>query len=270
MPLRRSQAVAAGFLATRAFVFASVNPITLVRGTSQLDQVTFQQGVPEIGSFGVGSIDLQYYNSLTDAQNNNNPLTSSSLLHGIASLESFTQAADGSGNFNLDINTGSITEQQFGVADRIVYIVLSVAQPNPGGGTTAVYTIPIVITVTATSAFAFSGEMDFTNLIRGSAIQRNTITWTQGDPEIPNFALTDITMRYFTDQGLTAEITTSDTLYNIGNETLDDIFELDNFTGSGTLTGTVRLSADPTGITALELPNNRTVYIALEVNQPNP
>ena len=269
MPLRRSQAIAAEFLATSAFAFGSVNPITLVRGTSQLDQVTFQQGVPELPSFGVGSIGLQYYNSLVDAQNNNNPLTSSSLLHGIATLESFTQASDGSGNFNLSIDTGSITETMFGVADRTVYIILSVNQPNPGGGTTAVYTIPILITVTATSAFGFSGEMDFT-LIRGSAIQRSTITWTQGDPEIANFALTDITKRYFSDQGLTTEISSTDTLYNIGNQTLDDITSLDNFTGSGTSTGTVRLSVDPTGITALELPNNRTVYIALEVNQPNP
>jgi hypothetical protein len=270
MPIRRSQAIAARFLATRAFVFASVNPITLVRGTSQLDQVTFQQGVPEVGSFGVGSIALQYYASLVDAQNNNNPLTSSSLLHGIASLEAFTQASDGSGNFNLSIDTGSITEQQFGVADRTVYIVLSVNQPNPGGGNTAIYTIPILITVTATSAFAFSGEMDFANLIRGSAIQRSTITWTQGDPEIANFALTDIVKRYFSNQGLTTEIISTNTLYNIGNQTLDDIFELDNFTGSGTSSGTVRLSSDPTGITETELPNNRTVYVALEVNQPNP
>ena len=68
----------------------------------------------------------------------------------------------------------------------------------------------------------------------------------------------------------TTEITSGDAAYSIGDQTLAQIFTLANFVDNGDGTGSVDIQMDPSGITAAELTAMRTVYLQLEISQPDP
>ena len=115
--------------------------------------------------------------------------------------------------------------------------------------------------------FKWDAEGAFSVVRGGSAITR-TIEWNQGYPEIENFDIDDIVLKFFSDEELTTEIESGDDDFMIGDEGLDEIITLENFVDNGDTTGSVDVMVDPSGITAMELMAERQVYFALSVNQP--
>ena len=115
-------------------------------------------------------------------------------------------------------------------------------------------------------AFDFTMEQDFV-VFRGGNSMTATIGWRQGVPEIADFGIEDIEILFYSDDSGTNQITSDDDNFNIGDQTLDEIITLDNFINNDDGTGSVDVTIDPGGITAMELMANRSVYFSLRVCQ---
>ena len=114
------------------------------------------------------------------------------------------------------------------------------------------------------------GSEDNISALRGGNVVTDTVNWTQGDPEVASFGISDITVLYFSDTAGTTAITSGDTAYDIGDQTLADIITVTNFTGAGSMQGTVDVQVDPGGIDSSELTALLNIYVRLSVSQPDP
>ena len=103
---------------------------------------------------------------------------------------------------------------------------------------------------------------------RGGNSATITVNWGQGNPEIADFDLSNISAFYYSDSAGTDSILATDSDYSIGDETLETIISLENFVDNGDGTGSVDIEVDPSGITESELSMARDVYVRLGVNQP--
>lgn len=117
------------------------------------------------------------------------------------------------------------------------------------------------------SAFEWTNESDV-SVPRGGNSASITVNWAQGNPEIADFGISDITAFYYSDSAGTNAIQATDTAYSIGDESLETIIQLENFVDNGDGTGSVDIEVDPSGITGTELSAARNVYVRLGVNQP--
>ena len=118
------------------------------------------------------------------------------------------------------------------------------------------------------SNFTWMSE-DALSALRGGNTISDTIEWVQGDPAVGTFTVGDISVLFYSDSAGATEIADGATLYSIGDEDLDDIITLTNFTDAGDGTGTVDIQVDPSGITSSELTALRNVYVRLRVSQPD-
>ena len=118
------------------------------------------------------------------------------------------------------------------------------------------------------SNFDWMSEDDISAL-RGGATVKDTIEWTQGDPEITSFAIGNISILFFSDSAGTTTIATDATAFSIGDQDLDDIITLANFVDDGDGTGSVDVEVDPSGISDSELTALKNVYIKLRASQPD-
>lgn len=116
------------------------------------------------------------------------------------------------------------------------------------------------------AVFDFTMERDFI-VFRGGQSVSATIGWRQGVPEIADFGIDDIEILFYSDDSRTNQIASDDANFNIGDQTLDEIITLDNFIDNNDGTGSVDVTIDPGGITAMELMANRSVYFSLRVCQ---
>ena len=129
----------------------------------------------------------------------------------------------------------------------------------------------ITATIRIPAEFTFSDDDDELSQVRGGTTVMDTIEWTQGDPTVPSLdATNDFTLKFYSDAAGNTEITSGDAAYNIGDQTLAQIFTLANFVDNGDGTGSVDIQMDPSGITAAELTAMRTIYLQLEISQPDP
>ena len=125
------------------------------------------------------------------------------------------------------------------------------------------------------AAGMWSGEAAIT-LIRG-ATASDEIKYTDGHPDVPNPALSDLTRKFWRDSVGGTEITDSDASWNVGDQTLEDIVTVSNLQ---TFTDgfTVDVGVDTSGVTLAALEsaglwdsaNDRLgVIVSVEVQQPN-
>ena len=119
--------------------------------------------------------------------------------------------------------------------------------------------------------FTFEDDDDELSQVRGGIEVSDTITWDQGDPLIPNLdAAADFTLKFYEDSAGMTEIDTNHNEYDIGDQGLADIFTLGDFVDNADGTGSIDIMMDPSGITMAELAASRTVYLQLEISQPDP
>ena len=129
----------------------------------------------------------------------------------------------------------------------------------------------ITATIRSSAAFAFDDDDDELSQVRGGLEVSDTITWDQGDPLIQNLdAAADFTLKFYADSAGATEIDTNHADYDIGDQGLGDIFTLGSFVDNGDDTGSIDIMMDPSGITMAELSASRTVYMQIEINQPDP
>ena len=126
----------------------------------------------------------------------------------------------------------------------------------------------IGITFRIPAGFGWDSE-DAISALRGGSTISDVVEWTQGDPQVASFALSDISILFFSDSAGTTAIATTDDEYDIGDQTLADIITLGSFVDNADGTGSVTVSVDPSGISTTELTALRNVYIKLRVSQPD-
>ena len=130
------------------------------------------------------------------------------------------------------------------------------------GGSTTTSVIP-----SSKVDFDFTMERDF-NVVRGHDAVTGIIGWKQGSPKIENFGVDDISLLFYADKARADEISSGDSRFSIGDETLAEIVTLEDFVDNSDGTGSVTVRIDPRDITASELMADRKVYVALRVSQP--
>ena len=130
------------------------------------------------------------------------------------------------------------------------------------GGSTTTSVIP-----SSEVDFDFTMEHDF-NVVRGHDAVTGIIGWKQGSPKIENFGVDDISLLFYADKARADEISSGDSRFSIGDETLAEIVTLEDFVDNSDGTGSVTVRIDPRDITASELMADRKVYVALRVSQP--
>ena len=130
------------------------------------------------------------------------------------------------------------------------------------GGSTTTSVIP-----SSEVDFDFTMERDF-NVVRGHDAVTGIIGWKQGSPKIENFGVDDISLLFYADKARADEISSGDSRFSIGDETLAEIVTLEDFVDNSDGTGSVTVRIDPRDITASELMADRKVYVALRVSQP--
>ena len=130
------------------------------------------------------------------------------------------------------------------------------------GGSTTTSVIP-----SSEVDFDFTMERDF-NVVRGHDAVTGIIGWKQGSPKIENFGVDDISLLFYADKARADDISSGDSRFSIGDETLAEIVTLEDFVDNSDGTGSVTVRIDPRDITASELMADRKVYVALRVSQP--
>ena len=113
--------------------------------------------------------------------------------------------------------------------------------------------------------FEWSMEASF-DIERGADSFVRTVGWRQGYPVIPDFSIDAIEILFYSDIGESDEIESTDSRYNIGDQTLAEIFTLENFVENGS-SGTVDIRVDVSGVTGAELNERRRYFLALQVAQ---
>ena len=137
--------------------------------------------------------------------------------------------------------------------------------PSPGsfvGGSTTTSVI-----LSSKVDFDFTMERDF-NVVRGHDAVTGIIGWKQGSPKIENFGVDDISLLFYADKARADDISSGDSRFSIGDETLAEIITLEDFVDNSDGTGSVTVRIDPRDITASELMADRKVYVVLRVSQP--
>ena len=163
------------------------------------------------------------------------------------------------------IGDGTLTYTPPNDAEDVKSFVLSGINTQTGASASAVLEIQVE-DPGGRVAFQWSGEEDF-SVYRGGESHEQTISWEQGVPTIADFGLDDIKVLFYTNENDDAEISTTDPLFSIGDQDLDEIFTLGDFVDNGDGTGSVDVSVDPSGIEASELSMPRDIHFALEVSQ---
>ena len=128
----------------------------------------------------------------------------------------------------------------------------------------------ITATITIPAGFSWSNEGTLTQVRGGSAVTR-TINWDQGNPEVANFDATDdITLKFWTDNTLGTEITSSDSGWTHGDHNLGEIVTLTNFVDDNDGTGSVDISLNTNILDDNDVTSELHIYASVEVSQPDP
>ena len=118
-----------------------------------------------------------------------------------------------------------------------------------------------------TGRFPFDWTMEAGfEIERGAAPFLRTVGWRQGYPVISGFSIDDIEILFYSDIGESDEIVSTDLRYSVGDQTLAEIFTLENFLDDNG-SGTVDIRVDASGISASELNVSRRYFLALQVIQ---
>ena len=139
MAVRRTIPVKVSFRIESVFTFSGEMTINAYRGGSVAqDVVNWGQGDPAITPVNLAAFTAKFYASQADAQNDEDPITSSSgstwsigdqNLGELITVTSFVDNGDGTGSLTIEVDPSGITSAELST-QRDIYVVVEITQPD--------------------------------------------------------------------------------------------------------------------------------------------